>query len=975
MKTIKTFTLALCFFVALSGLSLQVNAADYSWKARVDAKLLIQLPEVKQFSATKSGEVPVSIRLSSPLTNKVMNELMAAGFKPLKTDGKWLFIGSIISGATRLADLEKLAGIKNVERIEFAISRIERPMDVARVSNGIDQAYENYVDDNGKAITGEGVTICIDDSRVDIFHPAFFRPDGGDFNWLDVNDNNSFDAGFDAVDINNNGSADAGETLNFFDANINRDYYAPVENDDGVFQADIDYLYNDTDDSGEREFGPAEGFTEDSPCYGEQVFFVNDSNGNNTLDEGEILTGLSSSKVKIASVYDGSKVVSYTRGTDLINYPFAESSYISHGTGTAGISASGWDPHRFRGVAYNAELVLVESAIAYYTAGQYEIDGINMAADLALCKEGGAQITLHEYCITSSHVHDGSSNDAAAITAAENDGLLPICPTCNYKNGKKATRFRVAPKSYVEKTIDTEPTYPQYGDYSYLSLNLDWRQPDRDVVIELKMPDGTWNGLEGDWGWLEQDKVVWYKIFYQSDRGTSHYNLIIYSGDGHSTISEPFHLRVHNNGATPLDVSGFCSDEQSAFAYGLVWMEDAADGNEENENLTTTSLPAGADGGTGIGAHSHLDGQTGLADYSSGGLRIDGAMTVHVTGTYAQMTPGAHFTPSQAVFESYEHGNFVMFGGTSSSSPLMAGITALVKQYRPDIDGPGLRKAIMLSSDNSLAQSNPDIYWGWGKVSVPDLLDATENCMTDETEPQPTIFSDKVGVAGESMVFSAAGTLDDRKIVEWEWSSSDGATGENQMWFIHKFEDRGDYTVSLTVTDEGGNSVTVTKNINIVLSINPYSPEFPRSAEGPCNLWQPSRCDDGFAVNCLEGTWDAVKCETYCQESGYMESSCNIAESGSAECQCEEAQPDGDEIADGDESTDGDNEIADGDEASEDGDDDTQTVDGDDPEDGNNDENDGSGGSGCNGTNNSAGILSGLLISLAAISRIRRKLE
>ncbi|MBI4333296.1 MAG: S8 family serine peptidase [Chloroflexi bacterium] len=196
-------------------------------------------------------------------------------------------------------------------------------------------------DGQGRNITGKGVKVAIYDTGIDIFHPDFFQPDPAElpYNWIDANQNGVFDPGLDYVDLNRNGQADPNEKLRF----IEIDGGTP-----GVFDTDIDWLYNDAYDNGQRDFGAQAGFSESSPSYGERLFVVNDI-GNKRLDVGEQLIALSVSKIWKTYSYElvGTPPNQYyafvtrTRG-DATNPPIGtprDQHY--HGTFNAGIISAG----------------------------------------------------------------------------------------------------------------------------------------------------------------------------------------------------------------------------------------------------------------------------------------------------------------------------------------------------------------------------------------------------------------------------------------------------------------------------------------------------------------------------------------------------------------------------------------------------------------------------------------------------------
>lgn len=197
----------------------------------------------------------------------------------------------------------------------------------------------------GHGLTGEGVVICDVDAPPDIFHPMFFKADRGRFTWIDVDGSGHWSPG-DAVDMDGNGLAHPDETL----AWLPYEGEGPPGRDTTRFQAGYDFLYQDANGNGGRDFGPP-AFTETDPCYGEGLFLVDDFDGNEQLDIGESLVGLKTSKFR--AIDDGGRV--YRRGVDLIN---ARHYGEHHGTLVCGVLAGGWPGlHHLTGIAPDAELL------------------------------------------------------------------------------------------------------------------------------------------------------------------------------------------------------------------------------------------------------------------------------------------------------------------------------------------------------------------------------------------------------------------------------------------------------------------------------------------------------------------------------------------------------------------------------------------------------------------------------------------
>ena len=88
------------------------------------------------------------------------------------------------------------------------------------------------------------ILIFLNNCRISCnLHPGFFKPDGGTYHWIDSNNSGKFESGVDAVDINGNGQPDVDEILRFFDAAFS-DPLGLMNRTDGVYDADIDWLYN-----------------------------------------------------------------------------------------------------------------------------------------------------------------------------------------------------------------------------------------------------------------------------------------------------------------------------------------------------------------------------------------------------------------------------------------------------------------------------------------------------------------------------------------------------------------------------------------------------------------------------------------------------------------------------------------------------------------------------------------------------------
>jgi PKD repeat protein len=81
--------------------------------------------------------------------------------------------------------------------------------------------------------------------------------------------------------------------------------------------------------------------------------------------------------------------------------------------------------------------------------------------------------------------------------------------------------------------------------------------------------------------------------------------------------------------------------------------------------------------------------------------------------------------------------------------------------------------------------------------------------------PTAVISGPVIGLVGETLSFSGADSVDDDgRVVSYTWDLSDGITGSG-ITVTHSYSATGSYTVTLTVTDDGGLSDSATQAVQI----------------------------------------------------------------------------------------------------------------------------------------------------------------
>lgn len=181
--------------------------------------------------------------------------------------------------------------------------------------------------------------------------------------------------------------------------------------------------------------------------------------------------------------------------------------------------------------------------------------------------------------------------------------------------------------------------------------------------------------------------------------------------------------------------------------------------------------------------------------------------------------------------------------GTSMAAPQVAGILALLESQKPDLDR-DTKRAIVTAVENTTPyddSANGNRNLGSGIANAYLSLQAI----------MPTAgFS--YTVDGLTLTFideSSDPAWGGDTIVAWSWDFGDGntATGPNP---VHTYAARGDFTVTLTVTDDAGASAEASQVVEVEA---PAENDPPTAAAGPDQTVQDSDGLDGESVT-LDGS-------------------------------------------------------------------------------------------------------------------------
>jgi hypothetical protein len=618
-------------------------------------------------------------------------------------DGRVARTRSIYPVRIAWSQIDRFSDRADVVRMESAWQPCVFPtLDVSGPEIQADSCWL-HADPLALPLTGRGKRICDFDTGIDVFHPSFFFADGDTLDWLDVDGNHGFTPGTDAVDINGDGIAGGGETLRFTDGWISD--YANVfsgsdrSNADNIYQTYWDWLYADTNNNFVRDYGPADGFTESDPTFGEPWFIALDDNENGQLDVGEKLVALGTSKIH-ATLNTGS--VERLRGIDLIE---SDDDTNGHGTAVSGILAGGTPGrHRFAGIAPDAELL----------AGNVFSD-VPLSLLIPWARSRGADVMLYEYGSYTYQFLDGSSLSEELVTA-EHATTLQVTPSGNLARGAKHAVATIAGLDSVSLKIRA-PFYN--GAVLHFYSTTIWRPvAHTDLSFKLKYPQGI------EWALADSVSYLYnYEVWYDrevSPRGTHKFDMFVDRGY-QSNVLGNWELKIINHSYHPVEIISNVSDDNSSWAGGTEFQNYVSNTRNVTSPATADSSlvngsysTRGFEGYGGVGSGTIPPGE--ISAFSGRGKRIDGASQLDLCtpGNYDVYTTRTHTDALR-----YPPGGYRQFSGTSAAGPHAAAGAALLHQMYPAVD-PGQVEHMLKTGafSDSFTGTVPNETWGYGKLRI-----------------------------------------------------------------------------------------------------------------------------------------------------------------------------------------------------------------------------------------------------------------
>lgn len=452
-----------------------------------------------------------------------------------------------------------------------------------------------------------------------------------------------------------------------------------------------------------------------------------------------------------------------------------------HGTHVSGIAAGGGATTQYRGVAFDAQLLMATFLIDEAAV----LDAYSWMKDISQ-REGKRLVINGSWGLYYFGMMDGTSLlDQAIINLSENDNVVFV--TSGGNNGTE--QFHIKGQFTNNDTITT-------------GIGFDFQNPNENYW-------GQTITMEGDSTDRLSSRIEFYDNQFQLIKATQWVNTFNNDFINDTCIlvgNDSIIYRANTVSSTPISNRPIGEWEIRLSNYQLgqyyvilsttspsgivhAWNVACLSTGVGNWGLNFVKYrqrdisgnsqygvgePAVGDGTIAVAAYSSNPRGTSIggarASFSSIGPTIDGRIKPEVAA------PGVNVMSSISSFatEDFSSSNLVSFegrdypfaalSGTSMSSPMVTGIVALMLEANPNLSPSRIKQILKETSrqDYYTTENIPNYSWGWGKVSA---LDAVKRAVEliglgDEIEKEyginiyPNPMSDKLNIVSKDKIKS-----------------------------------------------------------------------------------------------------------------------------------------------------------------------------------------------------------------------------
>ncbi|WP_070962575.1 S8 family serine peptidase [Vibrio sonorensis] len=219
---------------------------------------------------------------------------------------------------------------------------------------------------------------------------------------------------------------------------------------------------------------------------------------------------------------------------------------------------------------------------------------------------------------------------------------------------------------------------------------------------------------------------------------------------------------------------------------GLLFMSAGNSGQEHPTYPDYTSF-------VGVGATNRSDGRASFSSW----------------GNYVDIT-----APGVEILTTYPNNRYVYYSGTSFSSPLTAGIAALMVAANPNITPSEIENGLF-STAVDIGTSGDDNVFGHGLVDAAAAVNYAVNLGGLEAPVAVAGVDNNSLPFGTPFNFDGSASSDpDGTVISYLWDFGDGTTS-NEKIVSHEYATAGSFQVSLTVTDNDGLTDSDTTSVQV----------------------------------------------------------------------------------------------------------------------------------------------------------------
>ncbi len=262
-----------------------------------------------------------------------------------------------------------------------------------------------------------------------------------------------------------------------------------------------------------------------------------------------------------------------------------------------------------------------------------------------------------------------------------------------------------------------------------------------------------------------------------------------------------------------------------AWSRGVVLVASAGNSNSSSSQSPAAlahviSVGASDSGSVFAGGSGDIDGRASFSQFGTSAVDVVAPGVFLVGAGVQSVADGSPGTPT-----------YFIASGTSFSSPIVAGLAALVISRAADAGVPltndGVASiiqttAIDLPDDPG---DSPDAGAGWDHFGRVDFL-AAVNAVTGTPTNHPPVANagpDRAGLAGQVIAFDATGSTDpDLDPLAFTWDFGDGSPAATGTVVSYAYATAGAFTVTLTASD-GTTSSTDTASVTITAPVGPLA--------------------------------------------------------------------------------------------------------------------------------------------------------